>query len=530
MKKNVIVVGGGIAGLTAAAYLGKAGFNVILIEKNKELGGLVNTIEDNNFKFDTGVRALLDAGIILPMLKELDIKLDIVKSTVSVGIEKDIINIEKKQDLIKYKDLLIKHYPESNREISKLIKIIKKIMRLVDILYQIENPIFKDILKDKRYLLTKLLPWLPKFLYAIFNINRLYQPVEEYLDRFINNQSLKDMIYQHFFKNTPTFFALSYFSLYLNYFYPEGGVGQLAKILEEKLIKLKVDIKRQTKITQIHLDKKVVIDQNNNSYNYDYLIWAADLRTFYEITKLGNISEKIKLRFDKNKNKILSGKGNDTVFTLFLEVDESPKTFAKISNGHFFCSPSKAGLGKVNKEELNEVLSNFEELGKEKVLNWLNSYIELNTFEISIPVLKDKNMAPDGKTGVIISILTDYELFKKAQDSNWLDEFILAFENKIIDTLTNTIYPFLKDKIIKKFSFSPLSIEKRIGSYQGSIVGWTFTQKIPVINRIQDSSKAVLTPFANIFQAGQWIYSPAGVPMCILTGKLAADNIIKKEK
>lgn len=58
MQKKVIVVGGGIAGLTALAYIGKTGFNVILIEKNKELGGLVNTIDDDGFKFDTGVRAL----------------------------------------------------------------------------------------------------------------------------------------------------------------------------------------------------------------------------------------------------------------------------------------------------------------------------------------------------------------------------------------------------------------------------------------------------------------------------------------
>ncbi|MEJ5274028.1 MAG: FAD-dependent oxidoreductase, partial [Spirochaetota bacterium] len=274
MPKNIIIVGGGIAGLTAAAYLSKNGLDVTLIEKNKELGGLVNTIQDNGFNFDTGVRALLDAGIILPMLKELDIDLKILKSTVSVGIEKDIINIEKKEDLEKYRKLLIKYYPESKNEIDRLIIIIKKIMKLVDILYKIENPIFKNIFKDYKYLFTRLLPWLPKFIYALIKINGLYEPVEIYIDRFIENQSLKDMIYQHFFKNTPAFFALSYFSLYLNYFYPEGGVGSLAKVLEEKIKKQNVKTLRETKITCIIPEENTLIDENGNIYKYDDLIWA----------------------------------------------------------------------------------------------------------------------------------------------------------------------------------------------------------------------------------------------------------------
>ncbi len=52
-------------------------------------------------------------------------------------------------------------------------------------------------------------------------------PVEDYLKTIVKNPSLRDMISQHFFKNTPAFFALSYFSLYLDYFYPKGGVGKL---------------------------------------------------------------------------------------------------------------------------------------------------------------------------------------------------------------------------------------------------------------------------------------------------------------
>ena len=119
---NTIIVGGGIAGLTSAAYLSRAGQKVLLIEKNKECGGLVNSFTRDGFHFDAGVRALEDAGIIFPMLKDLGIQLDVVKSKVSLGIENEILHIEDLNSLLKYRDLLKKLFPESEGEIDEVIK------------------------------------------------------------------------------------------------------------------------------------------------------------------------------------------------------------------------------------------------------------------------------------------------------------------------------------------------------------------------------------------------------------------------
>ena len=46
------------------------------------------------------------------------------------------------------------------------------------------------------------------------------------------NKALIDVLAQHFFKQTPAFFALSYFSLYLDYCYPKGGTGKLVEAME----------------------------------------------------------------------------------------------------------------------------------------------------------------------------------------------------------------------------------------------------------------------------------------------------------
>ncbi len=121
-------------------------------------------------------------------------------------------------------------------------------------------------------------------------------PVEEYLETLINDASLRDIISQHFFKNTPTFFALSYFSLYLDYFYPKGGVGKLAEAVETKLIELGGEIKRETSIRKVKAGEQMVIDQENKGYKYKNLIWAADLKTFYSITDTRGFSDKIRIK------------------------------------------------------------------------------------------------------------------------------------------------------------------------------------------------------------------------------------------
>src|SRR3990167_1811311 len=53
-KKQVVVLGGGLAGLSAGYELVKAGHEVTLIEKEPRVGGLARTIEKNGFRFDTG--------------------------------------------------------------------------------------------------------------------------------------------------------------------------------------------------------------------------------------------------------------------------------------------------------------------------------------------------------------------------------------------------------------------------------------------------------------------------------------------
>ena len=52
--KSIIVIGSGFAGLSAASFLARDGYDVTLVEKNDQLGGRARVWEHKGFSFDMG--------------------------------------------------------------------------------------------------------------------------------------------------------------------------------------------------------------------------------------------------------------------------------------------------------------------------------------------------------------------------------------------------------------------------------------------------------------------------------------------
>ena len=55
-RQSVLVIGAGIAGLTAAYQLQKAGYDVQVLEANEEPGGRMRTVDWEGFKVDVGAK------------------------------------------------------------------------------------------------------------------------------------------------------------------------------------------------------------------------------------------------------------------------------------------------------------------------------------------------------------------------------------------------------------------------------------------------------------------------------------------
>ncbi len=534
MTYDVVVVGAGAAGLTSAAYASRAGLSVLLLEKQERLGGLVQSVVRNGFTFDLGLRAVENSGILLPMFEDLGITMEFVKSTVSIGIEHEVMTVTSKDSVETYRRFLESFFPKSSEDIHRIIEVVKRIMKDMDVLYGIDNPIFKDLRTDHDYLLKEMLPWMFKFVFTIGRINRMNEPVERLLDRLSDNPSLKSIIGQHFFRNTPAFFAMSYFSVYLDYLYPKGGTATITRLLEDYLRRKHVDIETGSTVKAVDPESRLVTTEQRKEYHYRSLIWCADLKMLYASIDAETVSDRaLRKTLESTRDYYSRFRGGDSVFSLFLSVDETPEYFRSISEGHFFYNPDARGMVALHTAELSKLMAGAESgyAFATRAKEYLAQFFQRNTYEISIPVLKDSSMAPESKTGLIVSCLFDYSLLKKISDDGWYEECKDHCRETILNVLDGSIYPGLKDKVIDSFVSTPLSIERRTGSSEGAITGWAFTGgTMPVINKMQKVSRSVITPLDHVYQAGQWVYSPGGLPMSLLTGKLAANRVIKELK
>ena len=524
MKYDAIIVGGGISGLTAAAFLSQAGLNVLICEKENKCGGLVNSFERDGFIYDGGIRAMENSGVLFPMLKALGLQIEFVKNHISVGIEKRVIRIESDENVADYQSLLSELYPESKQEIDAIIHEIKKIMHYMDVQYGIDNPIFLDFKQDMAYMGKVILPWVVKYALTAPKISALQGPVVDFLQNHTQNQALLDIITQHFFYDTPAFFALSYLKLYVDYHYPLGGTGKLIEQMVAFIESHNGTIKNNVKISDVDPTNNAIKDLQGNVYEYRKLIWAADIKTLYNILDLETLSESsIRQKITARKNDLLDKTGNDSIYTLFLGVNLPKEYFSSIATEHFFYTPSRIG-----QTEAGEIPTNAS---RETIEKWLDRFLALTTYEISCPVMRDPALAPAGKTGLVISLLFDYELTKSIERAGWYEEFKDYVDSRIVETLNNSIYPGIKNAIIHQFSSTPLTIEKYSGNFQGAITGWAHNNDpIPAESRIPKIMNAVKTPIPDVFQAGQWTYSPSGLPISLLTGKISADQVIKELK
>jgi len=74
IEVDVAIVGGGLAGLAAAAYLARGGRSVAVFERSEHIGGRAITQDYNGFMFNMGAHALYDKSPAAEVLRELGVE------------------------------------------------------------------------------------------------------------------------------------------------------------------------------------------------------------------------------------------------------------------------------------------------------------------------------------------------------------------------------------------------------------------------------------------------------------------------
>jgi len=167
MSKQVIVIGGGIAGLSAAIYARRSGFDVTLCEQHSIVGGMCTSWRRKGYLFEGAIHWLTGSSPktqVYQMWKETGALNDTVKVYLhdvfrSIEWEGKILNLYRSID--KTAEHLFELSPADKQEIRKLVKMVKTFtymgMPVMDIKgVKVQNP--------KRMALGSLFKMIPAFL------------------------------------------------------------------------------------------------------------------------------------------------------------------------------------------------------------------------------------------------------------------------------------------------------------------------------------------------------------------------------
>ena len=215
---DVIVVGGGFAGLCTAAYLSSWGLGVLVCEQAPEVGGYFRSVNRDGFVFDSGLKAIENAGMLLPMLRQLKLEksVKLTKSKTALVLPDAFIALKDEKDINLFYEALGNHFPEQRAGLAAVLGESKKISAWVNSLVTIPNPLFEKP-KD---LIRRLPGWFLHSLPSLLRspgMNRLMEvPLTDFLGRYLSDSNLIRILTELFFSGTPTLFGLGYSRIYFD--------------------------------------------------------------------------------------------------------------------------------------------------------------------------------------------------------------------------------------------------------------------------------------------------------------------------
>lgn len=80
---RVVVIGGGISGLTCAYGLKRQGADVVLLESSEDAGGLIGSVSKNGFLFERGPQSFQGTPALLDLIRELGIESELLEANPS---------------------------------------------------------------------------------------------------------------------------------------------------------------------------------------------------------------------------------------------------------------------------------------------------------------------------------------------------------------------------------------------------------------------------------------------------------------
>jgi phytoene desaturase len=505
--KKIVIIGSGFAGLSAACFMAKAGWDVAVLEKKDTPGGRARQLIEDGFTFDMGpswywMPAVFERFFNCFNKKVSDFYLlERLDPSYRIYWPDDAMDIPATYHELK--KLFEKIEPGSSTMLDKFIN---------EAAYKYDVGINKLVHKPGQSLL-EFADW--ELVKGVLKLD-VFNSIKTHVGKHFKNSKLRELLeFPVLFlgalpQNTPALYSLmNYADIKLGTWYPQGGMYKIVEGMTSVAKGLGVKFYFNHTVTGIKVEnrlaKKVITETIHgasvnddisgsesplftiNSFDADVVIGGAD----YHFIESNLLEKKYRSYNEKYWDKRIMAPS-----CLLYYVGTNKKLSNLLHHTLFF----DVSFDMHGKEIYTDPKWPIEPL-----------------FYVCAASVSDRKIAPEGCENLFFLIPTASNLEGDTEElrDKYFEQILTRFENRIGQSV--------KDSIIYKKSYSVSNFKEDYNSFKGNAYGLANTLLQTAVLKPSLRSKKV----SNLFYTGQLTVPGPGVPPSLISGEVVSKEVIK---
>ena len=487
MSKKVTLIGAGIASLSAASFLAKAGYDVTILEKNSTIGGRARQFKTDGFVFDMGPSWYWMPDVFERFYEQFG------------HTSSDFYTLKRLDPSyrIYWPDHEYTDIPANYSEMENWFESLepgssiqlKTFLKEAEYKYDVgmKDLVFRPSLSLLEFADMRILK-------GLFQLD-LTKPFSKYIRKYFKHPKLISMLeFPVLFlgampNETPALYSLmNYADISLGTWYPMGGMFKFIEAFEKIALEQGVKIIKDAEVTSFDCEggKVIAAITKDQVFPSDVFISGAD--------------------YQHTDDKLLGDKAN------YTDSYWDKRTMAPS------CLIFYVGINKrVDNLRHHNLFfdESLDDHGKEIYKNpkWPTKPL----FYLSVPSVTDDSVAPAGHENLFFLVPIAPDL----KDDDATREYYFEILLKRLKAITGND---IKDNIVYKRSFCIEDFKNDYHAFKGNAYGLANTLKQTAILKPSLKNKKL----KNFYYTGQLTVPGPGVPPSIISGEVVANEIIKQ--
>ncbi len=488
--KSVVVIGGGFAGLSAACFLARGGFNVTLLEKNDSTGGRCRSFKAKGFVFDMGPSWYWMPDVFERFYQSFNYTTsdfyDLVRLDPSYQVffeDGDILSIPANYEQLR--EVFERYEPGSAEQLDKFLE---------DGAYKYDVGM-REFVHKPSLSISEFVSW--RIIRDFFRLDLLKSISKEIRGKFKNPKLIKLLEFPVLFlgakpQDTPALYSLMNFAdIKLGTWYPQKGMAEVPRAMTTIAESLGVKIHLEEPVVSMSiLDKKITeVSTGKAVYKADAVISTAD----YYHTETSLLPAKFRSYSDKYWDKRTMAPSS-----LLFYVGLDCKIDGLEHHNLFFDTDFD--------QHAEQIYDRAEWPGQP-------------LFYVCCPSKTDPTVAPAGKENLFLLIPLAAGLKDEMKErASLFDILVRRLKKRIgVDITAHIEY---------KRSFCVDDFKSVYNSFKGNAYGLANTLKQTAFLKPKLRSKKI----ENLFFAGQLTTPGPGVPPSLISGEVAAKFLMSQNQ